>query len=165
MTTIALAITGTTLAAPTPDQPMRQIHHARAATHACEQQLGLDPTPVSSRAVGGVRYRTWVLALWQGRAQAVCRLARELGYPAAAIRAVWGPEHTRAALTVARCESGLSTRAGNGQYQGMFQMGDYARSRYGHGDTALEQARAAHAYWEDASWGPWQCSPYGGLAW
>ena len=71
------------------------------------------------------------------------------------------------ALTVARCESGhsMTPRAHNGQYLGMFQMGSYARSRYGHGDTPLEQARAAHAYWQDDGWSPWQCSPYGGLQW
>lgn len=162
---IALTLTTAALAAPKPDPPMRAIHQAREQTHRCERQLGLDPTPVSKRPVGGIAYRQWVLALWKGRADAACRLARELGHPVAAIRAVFGPDHADEALTVARCESGLSTRARNGQYLGTFQMGDYARSRYGHGDSALEQARAAHAYWEDAGWSPWQCSPGGGLAW
>src|SRR4051812_5221039 len=60
------------------------------------------------------------------------------------------------AIAVATCESHLNTGAVNGQYLGMFQMGDYARSKYGHGSDALTQARAAYAYFRDSgsSWGP-----------
>ena len=154
-------------AVPLPDPPIRAIQQARDRTHKCERQLGLKQTPVSKRPIVGLAYARWTLGLWQGRAQSVCRMARELGHPVAAIRAVWGPEHADEALAVAACESGHSRtpRAHNGQYLGMFQMGSYARSRYGHGDTPLEQARAAHAYWQDAGWSPWQCSPYGGLNW
>lgn len=63
------------------------------------------------------------------------------------------------AVAVARCESGLSTRAMNGQYLGLFQMGDFARSRYGHGPDALTQARAAYAYFvaSGRDWSPWTC--------
>ena len=64
-------------------------------------------------------------------------------------------------FAVARCESGLSVNAANGQYLGLFQMGSYARSRYGHSGTAIGQARAAYAYFRDSGygWGPWACRP------
>lgn len=69
------------------------------------------------------------------------------------------------AITVARCEGNFNPYAQNGQYLGTFQMGSYARSRYGHGYTIYEQAVAAYRYYRDAGWSPWQCSPYGGLQW
>ncbi len=50
------------------------------------------------------------------------------------------------ALQVARCESGLTTTAQNGQYLGLFQMGSSERRLFGHGATAIEQVRAAHRY-------------------
>ncbi len=63
------------------------------------------------------------------------------------------------ALRVARCESGLRTWASNGQYLGLFQMGAYARARYGHASDAYGQARAAYRYFRDSGyrWGPWTC--------
>lgn len=80
--------------------------------------------------------------------------------PAAAICAVFGA-YCSQALAVARCESGLSVYAQNGQYLGLFQMGEYARGRYGHSYSALGQAQAAFAYFRDSgySWGPWECKP------
>lgn len=72
------------------------------------------------------------------------------------------------AWRVADCETGgtFSVWANNGQYLGLFQMGDYARSRYGHGWNPWAQARAAHRYYVDSGrdWSPWQCRPWG-LAW
>jgi hypothetical protein len=172
--TIAAAVAAIGILAPTahteprPDRPptplTKRIDRARAKTHACQQQLGLDRTPVSTSPIYGARYARWVLALWRARSEAYCTLSRQLGNPEIAIRVVFGA-HANEALTVARCESGLSTRASNGQYQGLFQMGGYARSRYGHSDTAVGQARAAHRYYMDAGWSPWQCSPSGGLQW
>ena len=49
----------------------------------------------------------------------------------------------------------------NGQYLGLFQMGDFAWSRYGHGATAWVQARAAYRYFADSGydWSPWECKP------
>ena len=47
---------------------------------------------------------------------------------------------------VAWCESGVQTTAQNGQYLGLFQMGSCERRLFGHGETALEQAQAAHRY-------------------
>ncbi len=75
-----------------------------------------------------------------------------------AIRSVFG-QYGSQAVNVARCESGLRTWAQNGQYEGLFQMGSYARARYGHGSDAWTQARAAFAYFRDSgySWRPWTC--------
>lgn len=69
--------------------------------------------------------------------------------------------HCRDALAVARCESGYRTDAQNGQYLGLFQMGDWARSNYGHGATALAQARAAFRLFVDTgrTWQQWSCKP------
>ena len=87
--------------------------------------------------------------------------AVESAKPETVICRVFGP-HCREALAVSRCESGLSTSAQNGQYLGLFQMGTTARRLYGHGPSALEQARAAYHYFADAGhgWGPWSCKPY-----
>lgn len=66
------------------------------------------------------------------------------------------------ALRVARCESGYSVNAHNGQYLGLFQMGSSERRLFGHGDTALEQARAAYRYFvrSGRDWSPWSCKPW-----
>jgi hypothetical protein len=69
------------------------------------------------------------------------------------------------AVRVAKCESGwsLALYAGNGQYQGMFQMGEYARSRYGHSWNPWGQSLAAYRYYDDAGWYPWECAGIIGL--
>jgi hypothetical protein len=69
--------------------------------------------------------------------------------------------YCRQALQVARCESGYSTTAQNGQYLGLFQMGSSERAIYGHGSDALSQARAAHRYFvaSGRDWSPWACKP------
>lgn len=66
------------------------------------------------------------------------------------------------ALRVARCESGYRTTAQNGQYLGMFQMGTSERRLFGHGPTALAQARAAYRYFvrSGRDWSPWSCKPW-----
>ena len=73
---------------------------------------------------------------------------------------VFGP-YCSQALRVAWCESRLQVGAANGQYLGLFQMGSYARDRYGHGPDPWTQAEAAFRYFADQhfSWGPWQCKP------
>ena len=65
------------------------------------------------------------------------------------------------AVDVALCESRLDTNARNGQYLGLFQMGTFARARFGHGPTAWEQAVAAHKYYlySGRTWSPWSCRP------
>lgn len=89
------------------------------------------------------------------------RLQRQLRDPKAAICHVFG-RFCSQALTVARCESGFDTAALNGQYRGLFQMGSAERDRFGHGDTALAQARAAHRYFvlSGRDWSPWSCKPW-----
>ena len=66
------------------------------------------------------------------------------------------------ALRVARCESGYSVSAQNGQYLGLFQMGSSERHLFGHGETALQQAQAAYRYFvrSDRDWSPWSCKPW-----
>ena len=60
---------------------------------------------------------------------------------------------------IAWCESRLSTRAQNGQYLGLFQMGSYERQLFGHGQSARDQAVAAHRYFvrSGRDWSPWAC--------
>jgi hypothetical protein len=86
---------------------------------------------------------------------------------------------SRRAVAVAKCEASAyywytlnrPTWAKNGQYLGMFQMGEGERKRWGHGPDPWSQARAAHAYWSYGEargydgWQPWQCLPTGGLRW
>jgi hypothetical protein len=66
------------------------------------------------------------------------------------------------ALRVARCESGYSVHAQNGQYLGLFQMGSSERRLFGHGESALEQAKAAYRYFvrSGRDWSPWSCKPW-----
>jgi hypothetical protein len=66
------------------------------------------------------------------------------------------------ALQVALCESGHETTAENGQYMGLFQMGSSARRLFGHGESAVDQARAAYRYFVASGhdWSPWSCKPW-----
>jgi len=65
------------------------------------------------------------------------------------------------ALSVSWCESRWTVTAHNGQYLGLFQMGSYARSKYGHSNGAWGQSRAARRYFIDSGrdWSPWSCKP------
>ncbi len=89
------------------------------------------------------------------------RLMALTASPAKAICHVFG-DYCGQALRVARCESGYQTTAQNGQYLGIFQMGSSERQLYGHGETALEQARAAYRYFvrSGRDWSPWSCKPW-----
>ena len=77
------------------------------------------------------------------------------------IRQVFG-RYGDQAIRVSSCETGgtFDIYARNGQYLGLFQMGTYARSRYGHAWHAWGQARAAYRYFVDSGkdWSPWSCS-------
>lgn len=92
--------------------------------------------------------------------RAKLREARRLAHapPAIVIRAVFG-RYARQALAVAWCESRFDVRAQNGQYLGLFQMGSYERSLFGHGSSAHRQALAAHRYFvlSGRDWSPWGC--------
>ena len=81
--------------------------------------------------------------------------------PHEAICTVFG-SYCGQAIQVARCESGLTTTAQNGQYLGLFQMGSSERRLFGHGATAIEQVRAAHRYFvaSGRDWSPWSCKPW-----
>ena len=65
------------------------------------------------------------------------------------------------AISVSRCESGLTIGATNGQYLGLFQMGSSERRIYGHGWNPWIQARAAYRYFvaSGRDWSPWSCKP------
>lgn len=78
-----------------------------------------------------------------------------------AVRTYWRTTPQRVeAFDVIACETGgaYNTNAVNGQYLGLFQMGSYARARFGHGSSAMVQARAAHRYWLVSGWSPWSCA-------
>ena len=89
------------------------------------------------------------------------RLAAAAHSPRTAICDVFG-SYCREALQVARCESNYHTTAQNGQYLGLFQMGTSERRLFGHGETALEQAKAAYRYFvrSGRDWSPWSCKPW-----
>ena len=90
------------------------------------------------------------------------QLVSELGRsPEKAICHVFG-DYCGQALCVARCESGYRTTAQNGQYLGIFQMGHSERRLFGHGVSALDQARAAYRYFvrSGRDWSPWSCKPW-----
>ena len=88
-------------------------------------------------------------------------LAQRLRAPENAICHVFG-SYCQQALQVARCESGYETSAQNGQYLGLFQMGSSERRLFGHGGTALAQAKAAYRYFvrSGRDWSPWSCKPW-----
>ena len=73
---------------------------------------------------------------------------------------VFGP-YCSQALRVAWCESRMETGAANGQYLGLFQMGSFARSKYGYGPDVWTQVTSAFRYFADSgfTWGPWACKP------
>jgi hypothetical protein len=78
--------------------------------------------------------------------------------PRVAIHAVFG-RYAAQAVSIAWCESRLTTTAQNGQYLGLFQMGANERRLFGHGATAHAQALAAHRYFvlSGRDWSPWGC--------
>lgn len=130
-------------------------------------------TVLVERTVQGKGVRWWARRAVQARKDANARgrtirrlratleRARIEGIgPTLAIRLVFG-SYAEEALRVAWCESRYSTAATNGQYLGLFQMGSYARSRYGHSSSALGQAQAAYRYFlaSGRDWSPWECKP------
>lgn len=137
----------------------------RGAAWRWQDRLGLPRTPTAyrERETHSRPYLRWLKRTWAKRAhKAYRRYVTIASDSASAICFVFGP-YCRQALAVARCESGpsMTPRAHNGQYLGMFQMGAYARARYGHGPDRLTQARAAYAYFVDSGrdWSPWSCKP------
>lgn len=139
---------------------------SREAIHASQNENLAHARYVCNR--GGGQHKRWACkaVVWLEREARETAPPPVYSSPQAAICAVFGA-HCSAAISVAHCETGgtFDVNAQNGQFLGLFQMGSYARSRYGHSGTALGQARAAYAYFLDAGWSPWQCLPGGGLRW
>ena len=120
------------------------------------------PTERRERRTVSVPFLRWIDRLWLGRRLSAKRYAARLASQSvpAIICRVFG-SYCSQAVAVARCESGLSTTAVNGQYLGIFQMGSSERAIYGGGGTALEQAQAAYRYFvaSGRDWSPWSCKP------
>ena len=114
----------------------------------------------TSLAYAGTRVRQLTKSVAALRAKVRALVGRRLAKlpPRKAICSVFGAR-CEEALAVAWCESRLSTRAQNGQYRGLFQMGSYERSLFGHGPTAHDQSLAAHRYFvrSGRDWSPWAC--------
>ena len=114
----------------------------------------------SSLAHAKKRVRQLTKTVTALRAKVRARMAQKLASlpPRAAICTVFG-SYCQEALAIAWCESRLSTRAQNGQYLGLFQMGSYERRLFGHGQSARDQAVAAHRYFvrSGRDWSPWAC--------
>jgi hypothetical protein len=138
------------------------IIKTRAKTHACQDELGVHRSPVAQRVItGGPAYRAWVLYRWRYRLRFCRDVLEQLNAdPVKAILTVWGPHHGPKAVEVARCETGgtFSVYESNGQYLGLFQMGEWARGRYGHSYTPLGQARAAYRNFRENGWSQWACA-------
>jgi hypothetical protein len=114
----------------------------------------------SSLVYAHMRVRQLTKSVAALRAEIDAREGRKLAKlpPRKAICSVFG-SHCEEAVAVAWCESRLSTNAENGQYRGLFQMGSYERSLFGHGSTAHDQSLAAHRYFvrSGRDWSPWAC--------
>ena len=139
-----------------------QIAEARRVANECMKALGVRPFDVSKARPQGAEYRAWVLRLWQERAR-TCKTilygARNNIVTAAVV--AFG-EYAGQALAVAKCESGHSPNAQNGQYLGAWQMGSSERDLFGHGSDFLSQAMAANRYFvlSGRDWSPWSCKPW-----
>ena len=114
----------------------------------------------SSLAYARKRVRQLTKTVAVLRAAVRARTTRKLASlpPRTAICNVFG-SYCQEAVAIAWCESRLSTRAENGQYLGLFQMGSHERRLFGHGETARGQAVAAHRYFvrSGRDWSPWSC--------
>lgn len=80
---------------------------------------------------------------------------------AAIIHKVFG-RYGSQAVRVARCESGLTIGARNGQYLGLFQVsGHWRRTVPGWGWDAWSQARHAYRVFRltGSDWSHWSCRP------
>lgn len=155
-----------------PLTPKQAITNARQRVWDCQDELGVPRTKASKLPTKPISaaYARWLLTLWQGRADGACTiLDRAYREPVVAINVVFR-EHREEAKSVAWCESRWSTYAKNGQYENIFQMGEWERRTYGWhtvGSNPLVAARAAYRYFAATgySWRPWQCRPGGHLAW
>jgi hypothetical protein len=140
------------------DKVMRHTQH-------CERLADRDRSPTPSRRLyartHSQPFRNWAYRLWNGRAHRACGKVRYLNAsPVRAVAYVFRRvAQVAKALSVVRCESNFYTGASNGGvYLGLFQMGPYARAKYGHSRDALGQTWCAYFYYRDAGWSPWACA-------
>jgi len=143
-------------------ESVKAITYYRRAYRETRETLGLaGPVPrVWYQDCDVVRRRA---GEWRDRAGEARQIVVDVNSnPTKAICYVFGP-YCSQALSVSSCETGGTFHVGaqNGQYLGLFQMGSSERATYGHGSTALEQARAAYRYFvrSDRDWSPWSCKP------
>lgn len=76
-----------------------------------------------------------------------------------AIYATWGKD-AHNGMIITACETGRTWNlwASNGQYKGLFQMGNYERATCGHAWNIWTQARAAWCWLHKTSYSSWsQC--------
>jgi hypothetical protein len=150
-------------------EPVQKCHSARKAivhyrteTWNTQKTLGIafSATRYPERWAKNCEHLRWSANRWKERDKETQLLLKD---PEKAICRVFKKYCTQA-LAVARCESGhsMTPRAHNGQYLGTFQMGSSERKLYGHGDTVLEQAKAAYRYFvlSGKDWSPWGCDPW-----
>ena len=123
-------------------------------------RLGIARHTLAASKAKAARART-ALVRRKAQAERTRLLASFERSPQKAICHVFG-SYCGEALRVARCESGYSVDAQNGQYLGLFQMGTSERQLFGHGESALEQAQAAYRYFlrSGRDWSPWSCKPW-----
>lgn len=138
------------------------IVQRRNATWKWEDLLNVPRTKTSygERSEIHCAHLRWSGKLWAERASKRYKTWTSLQDPEKAICFVFG-SYCSQALAVSWCESHHHTTSVNGQYLGLFQMGGYARSKYGHSSTALGQSYAAYHYFVDSGkdWSPWSCKP------
>lgn len=147
---------------PTCPDARKAIVYYRGLVWDRQRELGesLSPTYYPERRKYACKYKRWVVGNWRAIAAEYRKLINHLSDPETAIEYVFG-EYAEQAKAVSWCESHYHTSATNGQYLGMFQMGSSERALYGHDDTALGQAKAAHRYFvaSGRDWSPWSCKP------
>lgn len=141
----------------------KYISTKRKATWGWQDKLLMPQTPTSynERHSKGCGYLKWSGKRWAKRAHKYYSKYIALQDPQKAICYVFG-SYCDQALAVSWCEGRHYVWAHNGQYLGMFQMGSYERGLFGHGNTPLEQAVAAHRYFvaSGKDWSPWSCKPW-----
>lgn len=169
---VVLAIAEAT-AAPRPDRPptplTKRIDRERAKTFACQQQLGLKRSPVSSRPIYSAAYARWVLRLWETREQAFCAALKQVRYLTAftpvdelADAKAWA--NSAAGRCVSSHEGAVTSNTGNGYYGKWqadisFQLA-YGREfyeRWGVASNWPAWAQNVMAYrgWRARGWAPW----------
>lgn len=103
-------------------------------------------------------YLRWINKLWSRRADHLYKRYNQLNNNPKLAICYFFKSNCAKALSVAWCESKYHRYARNGQYMGIWQMGNFARDTYGHGDTPLEQTYYAYQYYKDEGWQPWSCA-------